>query len=285
MTIDNLTPNIWAGRLLANLDDDHVYGNALNHDYEGDIANLGDRVRINSIGRVTIRSYTKNATITAPETLQDSQQILIIDQGDYFNFAVDDVDAMQNNVSAMDASMKDAAWGLADVTDAFLAALLSAGVSTSNILTPLTNLGSGVTDDDGYEALVDLDVQLSEQNVPRDGGRFVVVPPWFEGELRKDVRFVSFGTGTNVAQLRGKPIGDASGFNVWTSNNVPVTASAYTIIAGYKGAATFAEQISKVQAFQPPDRFGDALKGLHIYGATVTRPYALAKVVVTQATS
>ena len=82
MTIDNLTPNIWAGRLLANLDDDHVYANALNRDYEGDIANLGDRVRINSIGRVTIRSYTKNSTITAPETLQDSQQILIIDQGE-----------------------------------------------------------------------------------------------------------------------------------------------------------------------------------------------------------
>ena len=284
MTINNFTPTLWAGRALANLNDSHVYANALNRDYEGDIKQMGDRVRIQSIGRVTIRSYTKNSTITAPETLQDSEQILIINQGDYFNFAVDDVDAAQNKISVMDSAMKDAAWGLADVVDAFLATLLTDNVSTSNQLTALTNVGSGVVDDDAYEALVDLDVQLTEQNVPRDGSRFVIVPSWFEGELRKDVRFTSFGTKENREQLRGKPVGDASGFNVWQSNNVPVSSSAYTLLAGYKGAATFAEQISKVKAFEPQDRFADAIKGLHIYGATVTRPYALASVVVTQAT-
>ena len=284
MTINNFTPTLWAGRALANLNDAHVYANALNRDYEGEIKRMGDRVRIQSIGRVTIRSYTKNSTITAPETLQDSQQILIIDQGDYFNFAVDDVDAVQNKISVMDSAMQDAAWGLADTVDAFLATLLTDNVSTSNKLTALTIVGSGVNDDDAYEALVDLDVQLTEQNVPRDGGRFTIVPPWYEGELRKDVRFTSFGTSANVAQLRGKPIGEASGFNVWVSNNVPVTASAYTIVAGYKGAATYAEQISSVKAFEPQDRFADAIKGLHIYGATVTRPHALASVVVTQAT-
>ena len=284
MTINNFTPNLWAGRALANLNDAHVYGNALNRDYEGEIKQMGDRVRIQSIGRVTIRTYTKNSTITAAETLQDSEQILIIDQGDYFNFAVDDVDAVQNKISVMDSAMKDAAWGLADVVDAFLATLLTDNVSTTNKLTALTTVGSGVADDDAYEALVDLDVQLTTENVPRDGGRFVVVPPWYEGELRKDIRFTSFGTSANVAQLRGKPIGDASGFNVWVSNNVPVSSSAYTILAGYNGAATFAEQIVKTKAFEPQDRFADAIKGLHIYGATVTRPYALASVVVTQAT-
>ena len=284
MTIDHFTPNLWAGRALANLNDAHVYANALNRDYEGEIKLMGDRVRIQSIGRVTIRSYTKNATITAAETLQDSEMMLIVDQGDYFNFAVDDVDAAQNKINVMDLAMKDAAWGLADVVDAYIAGVLDGDVDTGNKLTALTTVGSGVTDDDAYEALVDLDVQLTINNVPRDGGRWAVVPPWYEGELRKDARFTSFGTAANVAQLRGKPIGEASGFMVWASNNVPLTGSAYTVIAGYKGAATYAEQIVKTVAFQPDDRFADAIKGLHIYGMRVTRPYALASVVVTQAT-
>lgn len=284
MTINNGTPTVWVRGLLNNLNDAHVYGNALNRDYQSEISAFGDRVKINSVGRVTIRSHTKNAAISAPETLQDSGQFLIIDQGDYFNFEIDDVDAAQNKVSVMNAAMKDSAWGLADTTDAWLASLLEADVSTSNQLTALTTVGSGINDDDAYEALVDLDVKLSEQNVPRDGNRWVVVPPWYEGELRKDVRFVSFGTPENVAQLRGKPIGTASGFSVWVSNNVPLSGSAYTVIAGYKGAATFADQIDKVVLFSPEDSFSDAVKGLHIYGAQITRPYALSSVVVTQAT-
>ena len=283
MTIDNFTPSLWAGRAQANLNDAHVYANTMNRDYEGDFKAMGDRVHIQSIGRPTIRAFTKNAAISAPETLQDSDQILIIDQGQYFNFEVDNVDAVQNKIPVMDAAMREAAWGLADTVDDAIAALLVAGVASGSKLTALTTVGGGVADDDAYEALVDLDVQLTEQNVPRDGSRFVIVPSWFEGELRKDVRFTSFGTKENREQLRGKPVGDASGFNVWQSNNVPVSSSAYTLLAGYKGAATFAEQISKVKAFEPQDRFANAIKGLHIYGATVTRPYALASVVVTQA--
>ena len=284
MTINNFTPSLWAGRAQANLNDAHVYANTMNRDYEGDFSAMGDRVHIQSIGRPTIRTFTKNAAISAPETLQDSDQILIIDQGQYFNFEVDDVDAVQNKIPVMDAAMREAAWGLADTVDDAIAALLVAGVASGNKLTALTTVGGGVADDDAYEALVDLDVQLTEQNVPRTGDRYVVVPPWYEGELRKDVRFISFGTKENRAQLRGRPVGEASGFNVWVSNNVPVTASAYTLVAGYTGAATFAEQIVKTVAFKPEDSFSDAIKGLHIYGYKVTRPHALASVVVTQAT-
>lgn len=44
---------------------------------------------------------------------------------------------------------------------------------------------------------------------------------------------------------------------------------------GYRRALTFAEQIAKVEAYRPEKRFADALKGLHLYGAKVTRPGAL----------
>lgn len=282
MTIDNFTPTLWSGKLLKNLNDAHVYANCLNRDYEGDIKQAGDTVKINSIGRITIAGYTKNSTINAPETLVGSQLMLTINDQNYFNFEIDDIDKAQNNINLMNDAMQEAAWGLADTIDAGIATVLAAGVAVGNILTAVTSVGTGAADDDAYELLVDLDVKLTENNVPR-ANRWVVVPPWIEGLLRKDPRFVSFGTDKNRANLRGEPIGQGAGFQIWMSNNVPVAASVYTIIAGYKGAATYAEQINSVEAFRPHDSFSDACKGLHLSGEKVSRPYALACIDMTAA--
>ena len=56
---------------------------------------------------------------------------------------------------------------------------------------------------------------------------------------------------------------------------VVVTGLRPLVTFGYRGAITFAEQIAKVEAYRPEKRFADALKGLHLYGAKVTRPGAL----------
>lgn len=53
------------------------------------------------------------------------------------------------------------------------------------------------------------------------------------------------------------------------------TAGGQAIIAGNNQGVTYAEQISKVEAFRPEKRFADALKGLHLYGAKCVRPEAL----------
>ncbi len=285
MSLNLLKPTIWAGLLLKNLNDEHVYGAVLNTDYEGDIKDAGDTVKINSIGRVAITDYAPGSDHAVPETLDDSQMMLTITESKMFNFLVDDVDKAQQKPKIMRDAMEEAGWGLSDVADAFLATLLEAGVATAspdNTLAAAGSVGVGASDQDAYELLVDLDVLLSESSVPRNG-RWVVIPPWFEGLLRKDPRFVSFGTDPNVANLKNGRIGTASGFEVKVSNNVPVAGSAFTVISGYKGAATFAEQISKVEGFRPERRFADAMKGLHLYGALVTRPYGLASVVATAA--
>lgn len=286
MTIDNFNPIAWAGEILLNLNDVHVYAQGFNHNYEGDIAQDGDSVKINSIGRVAVQTYTKNSTLTGPETLDDAQQVLLIDQSKAVNFEIDDIDKRQQKPELMAEAMREAAWAFADVADAYLAAILAAGVQPANKLSAATSVGTGPTDDDAYELLVDLDVKLTENNVPRDNQqRCVFVPPWYEGELRKDTRFVNFGTAKNRENLRGMPVGEASGFTVYVSNNVPLTSTEYTVIATYTGAATFAEQIpaSSLEAFRPEASFSDAIKGLHLYGSKVTRPYAMASVVATKA--
>ena len=64
---------------------------------------------------------------------------------------------------------------------------------------------------------------------------------------------------------------------------MPEACGDYDVRAGWKGAVTIAEQIRETVAYKPESSFDDALKGLHLYGAKVTRPTALAKVVCTAA--
>lgn len=279
--IDNFIPTIWSARILVALQKALVFAQPgiVNRDYEGEINEAGDTVKINSIGDPTVFDYTKNTDMPAPETLTSSQKTLTITESKAFNFQVDDVDKAQTRPQVMDAALSRVAYKLADVVDSYLAAELLAGATLNVIGTtnaPITpTAAAGVNG--AYEQLVDLGVKLDEQNVPTEG-RWVVIPPWYHGLLTKDQRFVSYAA---VDVLYNRQVGEAAGFNILVSNNVPTVTNAtpetvYKILAGHAMAATYAEQINSVEAYRPERRFGDAVKGLHLYGAAVERSEAVA---------
>lgn len=276
MAISNFIPSVWAARLLVNLQKSLVYGQAgvINRDYEGEIRDMGDTVRINAIGPVTVSTYSRNTDINPPEVLQDAQTVLVIDQAKYFNFAVDDVDRVQSRVQLMDAAMTEAAYALRDDLDQYIAGLYTQVASANMVGDDTTpKVPTAAT---AYEYLVDLGVVLDDAKVPREG-RWVIIPPWYHGLLLKDDRFVKAGTAATDQTLRNGEVGQAAGFRVLVSHNVPNTSGTkYKILAGHQMAWSMAEQINKVEAYRPERRFADAVKGLHLYGAKVIRPTALA---------
>lgn len=276
MSLDNFIPKIWSARLLSNLQKALVYGQpgVVNTDYEGEISQYGDTVKINSIGPVTIGDYVKNQDVDGPETLTDEQTMLKIDQSKYFNFQVDDIDAAQQKPKVMDEAMREAAYGLADVADQYIASLYT-GVVADNVIgddtTPET-----LTKDNIYDLLVDLAVILTDAKIPKEG-RWVVLPPWAYGLLLKDDRFVHVDKSGTDETLRNGIVGRAAGFDILESHNVPNTdGSRYKIIAGHPMAISYAEQINSVEAYRPEKRFADAVKGLHLYGAKLIRPEGIA---------
>jgi hypothetical protein len=259
--------------LLTALEKSLVYGqaNVSNRDYEGEIREAGNTVKIGSIGDVTIGNYTKDTDITAPETLTDSEQQLEIDQAKYFNFYVDSIDRAQQNANVLDTAMQRSAWSLRDAADSFLATAMDAAVPSGNKIGSLAT-PKVPTKDDAYEYLVDLGVLLDEANTPLEN-RFVIVPAWFHGLLLKDERFVQAGTLRSDRALANGAVGEAAGFSILKSNNVPnTTATKYKIVAGHRIATSYVEQIVDLQTYQPEKRFGDAVKGLHVYGAKVVQP-------------
>jgi hypothetical protein len=246
-----------------------------NRTYEGEISQAGNTVKIASVGDVDVNDYVKDTDIADPTPLTDTDQTLLIDQQKYFNFYVDSVDRAQQNVDVLDEAMRRAAWKLRDHADTYLASVMDTAVPAENKIGSLAE-PEVPTKDNAYEYLVDLSVMLDEADTPIDG-RFVIVPAWFHGLLLKDERFISSGTSAADRSRSNGQVGEAAGFAILKSNNVPNAAGLkYRIIAGHRIATAYVEQIIDVKTYQPEKRFGDAVKGLHVYGAKVVREANLA---------
>ncbi|WP_242882593.1 P22 phage major capsid protein family protein [Actinomadura litoris] len=277
MAILRFRAEVWSALLATSLKKAHVYASLCNRDYEGDIAAAGDTVRITSISRPTIRSYGRNTDIEYEE-LTDAQRTLVVSEEKYWAFSLDDLDAAQARGNVVPEAMSEAAYGLADVADSYVASLYPQA-QAANVI-PTRTIGTG---DTAYESLVDLGVKLGEANVP-SAGRWVVVPEWYHGQLLKSPNFINAEKAADGgAALRNGFIGRAAGFDIFKSNNAPNPANKdYVVMAGVPTAITFADQVNRTEALRSELRFGDRVRGLYNYGAKVIRPDAVAVLTATR---
>lgn len=282
MAITRFVPQVWAAELLVALEKAHVFAQAgvVNRDYEGQISQFGDTVHVTSISDPTIGTYTANSTSITPEELTDARRTLTIDQAKYFAFRVDDIDRRQARGDVIQQAIRRAGYKLRDVVDTYIAGLYTSVPSASQLGTVAVTTGTPTAAYDSV--LVPLKTKLDEANVPTEG-RWIVVPPWFEGRLLLDGRFVKANESADPNALRNGEIGRAAGFTILKSNNVVnATGDDYAIIAGTDLAISYAEQISQVEAYRDPNTFSDVVRGLHLWGAKVMRPEGLASAVASQ---
>ena len=261
MAITSFIPSVWSARLTENLHKSLVFGSLCNRNYEGDIAQFGDTVHINNLADITVKPYTPNTDIAEPEQLTGSDTTLTIDHGAYYNFYLNDVDAAQANSDLMDAAMRNAAYKLAEDTESYILSVIREGAGTKK---------SGAIPEGGvYELLVNIKTALDEKNVPR-AGRVLVVPASVEGELLLDNRFITGNGAFSEAHLADGSVARAAGFDIYISNDLEDE-----IIAMIPEAVTFANQITRVDAYRPEKGFSDCVKGLCLSGAKVVMPEAV----------
>jgi hypothetical protein len=282
MGVSTFVPEVWSAALLTSLKKAQVFAALCNRDYEGEISQAGDTVHITSISRPTVATYIPNVTVITPEVLTAADRALLIDQAKYFAFEVDDVDQRQAKGNIIDAAMTEAAYALSDVSDQFLAGLAAtattdvSNVQAANQIAQITvNTG-----DIAYTQLTKLAQKLNEANVAQQG-RFAVIPPWYL-QLLLDTNKIAFNPalagGVGATAVIEGYVNKLVGFDIFVSNNTPVGGAATRnfVIGGTKQAWSYAEQISKTEAYRPQSSFADAVKGLHLYGGKLVRPDGLA---------
>jgi hypothetical protein len=266
MAITNFRSTIWHAALLDNFHQNTFVLPTLNHDYEGDIQNGGEAVKITGFTQPTIGAYS--GTITT-QALTDSTQSLLINQKDYFSFQVDDVDRVQA-AGSFDPITADAGAGLADTAENYvLSQLLANGTSAGTTAVTTPSLA--------FAAVMAIRTALVKAKVPTSE-RYLVVNPdaaaFLMGEASKLLPVDSSGSSD---ALRNGVIGRLLGFAaVIESPSTTIANTAKPCFIGYHGrSVAFADQLVKTRATVMEAAFADQIAGLHVYGAKVLRATAV----------
>ena len=274
-------PEIWSAKLNTMLEKDCVMLQCVNRNYEGEIKNQGDKVKIITPAAVEISTLDTNS-ITYKELTPTSMD-LVIDQKKFFAFKINDVAQVQSNADIMEAHLTNAKNAIEEVQDAYLLSM-HANVDENNIVgsdsSPIALSKSTI-----YEQFVKLAMKLKDANDVKAGKRpWVVINPLVESYLLQSTEFIG---ANNVADetLREGAIGRIAGMDVLVSTNLTAVSNKYYILAGTNDAITFASQLSKIESLRDKDSFSDLVRGLYLYGAKTVQPKALAKMVATVSAS
>ena len=269
-------PQLWSKKLNQMLEKNCVMMQCVNRNWEGEIKQQGDTVKIITPADVTVSTLTSDNIEYA--SLAPKSQDLKIDQKKFFAFKIDDVAKVQSNTDIMEAHLTNAKKAIEEVQDAYLLAKHT-DVTEDNTVgseaSPIVLNKSTI-----YESFVQLSLALKNSDAVYPGVRpWVVINPNIEAYLLQSPEFIN---AYKVADetLREGAIGRIAGMDVLVSTNLTDVDSKYYILAGTNDAITFASQLAKIESLRDKDSFSDLVRGLYLYGAKTVQPKALAKMIV-----
>ena len=299
-------PTLWSGKLLAKFYQNTILSEICNTDYEGELKNQGDTIRIRTAPSITIQDYTAGQSLSyeVPEPIYQDMQV---NKGKYFGVQVNDVLAYQSDMDLMNMFTEDAAKQLkiAIENEVFFNSFVTEGPAAANegatagAITGNYNLGTdlaAVASNDILNTILRMASVLDEQNVPEDG-RFLILSPYERHLLMQSNIAQAYFTGDQSSTIRTGKVGMLDRFSVYVSNLLPkgeagkalvsglaatstggTLASAVarrTMIAGTRTAVSFAATINKTEPLRNQTDFGDIVRGLAVYGRKVVKPEAL----------
>lgn len=270
MALTNFVSSVWSETLFSQMNKKYIAVSNCLRDFDGDIKGKGDRVKICGVGDITIFDYTKNTDFSSgAQTLNNTDKTLVIDQAKAFNFVIDDIDRAQSNPKLMDAAVKNAAAALADTADKYI---------FNNCVSLAENsLSEVVSEGNIISTLIDAQTMLLKNNVTDPSDIVIEVDPDIGSLILKNKITLS----NEDTVLESGCIGKIAGCSVYVSNNVPKDGVVHQCLARTRRAMAFAEQLSEIDAYRPEKRFGDAVKGLHLYGSQLIYPDELIRLDLT----
>lgn len=311
-------PTLWSGKLLAKFYQNTMLSEIANTDYEGELKNQGDTIRIRLAPSISISDYTvgQNLSYEVPTPIFQDMQV---NKGKYFGVQVNDVLAYQSDMNLMNMFTEDAAKQLkiSIENEVFFNNMVTEGPAAANegatagAISAAYNLGTDTTPIDQatpenvLKAILRMSTVLDEQNVPEDG-RWLVISPFDRHLLMQSNIAQAYFTGDAQSTIRSGKIGMLDRFTVYVSNLLPRGAAGKALVAGLsdpatggtvsnakarrlmvagtKAAMSFAMTVNKTEPLRNQTDFGDIVRGLAVYGRKTVKPEALVTAIVGSAT-
>jgi hypothetical protein len=303
-------PQLWSNKLNAKFYANTMLSEISNTDWEGEVKNQGDTIRIRTAPSITISDYVAGAGLGTAEVPTPIFLDMQIDKAKSFNVQVNDVLAHQADIDLMNMFTDDAAKQLkiAIENECFYNWFVTEGAAAANkggtagALSAEYNLGTDTAPVDQatpanvLKTILRMSAAMDEQNIPEDG-RWLVLTPYDRQLLMQTDIAQAYFTGDNSSTIRTGKIGMLDRFEVYVSNLLPrgaagkglvaglsATSTGATVsnaknrrmmVAGTKHACAFASQISKTEPLRNQSDFGDIVRGLAVYGRKVVKNDAL----------
>jgi len=308
-------PQLWSQKLNAKFYANTMLAEVSNTDWEGEIANQGDTIRIRTTPSITINDYAGAGTTLTSEVPAPIFQDMQIDKAKYFDVQINDVLAHQADMDLMNMFTDDAAKQLKIKIeeDCFFNWFVTTGANALNkgasggAISGAYNLGTDTAPVDQatpanvLNTILMMSSALDEQNIPEDG-RWLIISPRDRQLLMQTNIAQAYFTGDQSSTIRTGKIGMLDRFTVYVSNLLPkgqaskalvsglaATSSGATVanakarrmmVAGTSHACSFASQINKVEELRNQTDFGDKVRGLAVYGRKVVKDEALVTALV-----
>lgn len=266
MSYNNFVPKIWSKAINRELERAMVFAEDCNRQYEGDVKQMGDTVKILGVGKPTITKQVGGSIILDDaETVEDTSVEMLINRIAYFNYLVDDIDRRQAVGGLMDALSKESSEGVANAMDEDIAALAALDDAPKLYKTTKAVTVENILDE--FDLAVE---KLMENDVKPETKIVATVSPWVKTLLRK--AYVQLDT-DNSEMIKNGYVGRYNNLYIKVSNNTHKNAdNGSDIMIRTQRAVAFANPLTHVEPYRPEKRFADAVKGFVLYGTKIVRP-------------
>jgi len=176
----NFSPIIYSKQVQLAFRKSSIVSAVTNGDYFGEIAQMGDSVKIIKEPEVSVKAYTRGTTIVADD-LDDEEFSLTIDKANYFAFKVDDIEEAHSHVNFQALASDRAAYRLSDQFDQDVLGYMcgfkqSALHGTPDTVNATVNGSVAVSTAATNELLASMQVDAADFNGGTSGNSIVVVP-------------------------------------------------------------------------------------------------------------
>lgn len=270
MSYANFKPTIWSKFIQTAIEQKRSLVDYCNRQFEGEVK-LGGKVKIIGAVAPEIYDYDKVNGLKDPETQKGTDLDLEITQAKAFNIKIDDIDKAQvNGVDVLNIISEEGGKELRNYRSRFVSTTANLAAVAEDSLVGLSGELNSISTEAKVKAVIDDAILwLKEQGV--EEGRIDL--PWWMYQLFKN-QLVQDKTHNDILVAKGV-IGMYDGFEVLPSTHLQKLGDYDTFMARSNKAIAFAAAINEVEAYRPEKYFSDAIKGLDVYGACVSRPEQL----------